>query len=385
MRFVSDSLSTMAPHLSQEELNKLRVLLGKQLTPADALKQLNAARARRKIALIGIDAVRRASRGTSHAPGTRETRGRKAVLGKRAVRALNSTRQRLIKQARGERGVHWKAIITKARVAKVHRSTAKRAFDREGLDVEWRRPREKPVRTPENELARVQVCSSWAAKPVTFYTDKVDLIIDNKKFDVPTHDRGRQYTKQIRVRGHLRSKAEGLKPGFVKPGTRKNRMNTGGFTNVCAGISGGKVVLWHYLEKRWNGDAAAHLFSNIIPKVVKRIKGHKAKYLVMHDNDPTGYMSKKGVAARSENSVDSLLLPPYSPDLNPCDFYLWNAVMERFLKEPKKGRETVASFKARLRKAALSLPRAEVLKAVAAIKARAQAIIDADGKNISMD
>lgn len=82
--------------------------------------------------------------------------------------------------------------------------------------------------------------------------------------------------------------------------------------------------------------------------------------------------------------VGQVPLPRYSPDLNPCDFWLWTAVQHR-MDQHKVGRESAAAYKARLRRTALALPEAEVRKAVAAIKSRAQAIFEAKGKTIQRD
>ena len=90
-----------------------------------------------------------------------------------------------------------------------------------------------------------------------YFRDGLDMIIDNKGFDIPTTERARKYLNSQLVRFHLRTPAEGLKNEFTKPGRKKNRMNTGARANVCAGVSNGRIVLWHYLPKSWTGQAAA--------------------------------------------------------------------------------------------------------------------------------
>ena len=71
------------------------------------------------------------------------------------------------------------------------------------------------------------VCDIWENKPAKYFTDDLDLIIDNKKWAAPTNERAQRYVKQQRVRGHLRTPAEGVKKNFTKPSTKKHRMNTG--------------------------------------------------------------------------------------------------------------------------------------------------------------
>ena len=52
----------------------------------------------------------------------------------------------------------------------------------------------------------------------------------------------------------------------------------------------------------------------------------KKKFTIVEDNDPTGYTSKKAVAAKEDSKITAVALPRYSPDLNPLDFFLWSEV-----------------------------------------------------------
>ena len=104
----------------------------------------------------------------------------------------------------------------------------------------------------------------------------------------------------------------------------------------------------------------------------------------MEDNDPAGFKSSKGKMAKGANSMRTVNQPPYSPDLNPLDFSIWAAIDKKALGGHAAG-ESIAAYKARLRRIALSMPRAEVRMAVEGIKKRAQAIFEADGGNIPRD
>ena len=315
--------------------------------------------------------------------GAPEQRGRKRALASRGVKALNATRKKLIKKSKGEYEVHWKDVIKKARVTTVHRSTAKRAFDREGIDVEWRRPREKPSRGPEHVKERLEMCRECKNKPVSFFTG-MDVIMDNKRWDFPTTDKARTYVRRLRVRGHLRTPAEGLKPNFTKPNRKKNRMYTAA-VSLCAGIARNKVVLWTYLPKTWNGTAAANLFKGPVLKALKQNSAGKTRFRIIEDNDPTGYTCKKAVAAKGESRITAVSLPRYSPDLNPLDFFLWSEVERRMAKHDPKPKETMTQFKARLRRTAMGIPSSLIAKAIANMKKRAQAIFDAKGHDIACD
>jgi hypothetical protein len=105
---------------------------------------------------------------------------------------------------------------------------------------------------------------------------------------------------------------------------------------------------------------------------------------VLEDNDPTGYKSKKAMAAKEEMKIEAIDFPKYSPDLNPCDFFLWSEVQRRMALKKEPRHETVAGYKARLRRTALAIPEAVIRKAVLSIRKRAQQVFDADGGDIPL-
>ena len=106
-----------------------------------------------------------------------------------------------------------------------------------------------------------------------------------------------------KVRFNLRTKAEGLKPGFTKPDTKKHRVNTGGKLNVCAAIVGCKVKVWHYLPKTWNATEADKLYRGPIARALNKYVGEKGRYTILENNDPTGYKSNKAKKAKSELNI----------------------------------------------------------------------------------
>ena len=375
----------MAPHLSCSELDFIQKLDQEGKTPIAIHAALTAKRARAGIAAPHLTKLRKAIKGKTYKRGCKETRGRKQKYSKKWVLALNKTRKELLKQANNNREIRWQDVVKKARAPKGHRTTVKRAFARQGLKVKARKPREKPQRTPAHQEERVQHCSTWGKKPASFYTDKVDMIIDNKVFDLPTSERARQYLAHQRVRFHLRMPSEGLRKECTKPGRKKNNYNTGGKVNVCAGISNGRVVLWEYLPKSWNGEEAARLYQGAILKGLKKHRGQKRNYRVLEDNDPRGYKSGKAQAAKAEHGITAVPFPRYSPDLNPLDFAIWNEVEARMIKNTPKHLETVAAYKKRLRLTALRLPSQFVVKAVRSIPARMKAVVAAKGGNIKCD
>ena len=105
--------------------------------------------------------------------------------------------------------------------------------------------------------------------------------------------------------------------------------------------------------------------------------------LNLEDNDPTGYKSGKGVAAKKEAGIVALSLPKRSPDLNPLDYGLWHAINVEMKKQEnmmrKNKKETTAAYMARLRRTALSLPAPLVKSTVMSMYKRIRLVVQAKG------
>ena len=288
-------------------------------------------------------------------------------------------------QADNDYEVHWSHIIKAARVPKVNATTAARNMKKAGYKVAWRTPRAKPWRTEAAVAERKRICNVLRKHPESFWQKRVDLFMDNKKWDVPTSARGKKYVRTMRIRGHLRKPSEGLKKAFTKPHPRKHKTNTGGKVNLCAGIINGRVRVWHYLPKTWNKNAAVALYRDVIAPALKKHRGNKRTYVILEDNDPTGYKSNDAKSAKATLKIEPLAFPTYSPDLNPCDFSLWEEVQARMDKQKPPPREGLDAFKARLRKTAMAIPEKVIRNMVQSIKGRAQSIYENDGGHISRD
>ena len=375
----------MAPHLSPRELDLIHGWQKQGKTPIEVHGLLARRRARQNVAAPCLPRLRQALRGLTYKRSRKETRGRKKTYSKQWVLKMNAKRKALIKKAKGQREVRWEDVRKGARAPKSHRSTLVRSFRREGLPVEARPPRLKPSRTAQQAKQRVDYCKEWCEKPASYFVSTVDMIIDNKQFDVPTTERARSYLASQRVRFHLRTPGEGSQPEMTKPGRKNNRMNTGAVAKVCAGICNGRIAMWEYLPKLWNGKQAASLYRGLVIKTLKKNSGTKRRHLVFEDNDPVGYKSNKGLQAKEELGIEAVPMPAYSPDLNPLDFSLWDEVERRMLKNAPKKVETVLAYKKRLRLTALRLPRDLVTRAVSAMPKRMRAVVEAKGHSIKDD
>ena len=111
----------------------------------------------------------------------------------------------------------WVGVVWQGRDPAVHPTTAVRAFAREGFDAKLRRPREKQQRTAKAKAERTEICGRMRRWPLTKFTDEFDMIIDNKRFDVPTTPEARLYQDKQKVVAQLQTRNEGLRNGFTKP------------------------------------------------------------------------------------------------------------------------------------------------------------------------
>ncbi len=77
--------------------------------------------------------------------------------------------------------------------------------------------------------------------------------------------------------------------------------------------------------------------------------------------------------------------PKYSPDLNPLDYSLWEEVQARMDEQGAPARESLKAFKARLRRTALSIPKAVVQKILGDMVTRSQEAYERNGGHILRD
>lgn len=302
-------------------------------------------------------------------------------------KAMDRARVKLYKEADSEDEVHWEDIRKKARVKEAHRTTVAMSFKREGIPVSRRPPREKPLRGPEHEKEREVYCAGKAkiVKSDKHHFLKKHMFLDNKTWPVPTTARARRFLKTRRVRFHLRTPSEGLKKGFTKPSGKKHAMNTGAKLKLMAGIAGCRVVLWEYFDSNWTAEVAANMYRGPVKRALVRNFGKKRRYRIVEDNDPTGYKSQAALDAKTDMGIEAEAFPRYSPDLNPLDYFLWEEVQNRMdAKEPAKI-ESVGDFKRRLRKTAMSIPKAVIRKGILDLNRRVKACAANKGCHIPRD
>lgn len=101
---------------------------------------------------------------------------------------------------------------------------------------------------------------------------------DNHLFKVAYTGKGRKLLAKRSVRGVYRKKGKSLRPSQVKP-KKTLKVSTGAKGILkTVGVGAGKVLIFHTIKGRWGGDAAEHLYKNVIPKALKKAYPKKKSF-----------------------------------------------------------------------------------------------------------
>jgi hypothetical protein len=373
----------MGKHFTDAEQDNMHKWKAQPWTPNQIHARLAKDRARRGQPAPDPTTVRRFVNGKTFKRSAAETRGRKNKLSATNIRTMDRVRDEIITKAKGEREVTWEEIIRKSRVPTVDRSTAAKHM-KKSLGVKPHRPRAKLIRSEADQAERKRICNRLRKLPLKYWTGSVHLFMDNKRWPVPSSAKGKEYLKKSKVRFVIRKANEGLKPGYTKPDKRKHRTNLGG-VNFVAGIVKGKVRIWHYFDGAWNSDKAAEVYTDVVAPALVRAYGKKRRFTVLEDNDPTGYKSGEARQAKADLSIVPIEFPTYSPDLNPCDYALWDEVERRMDQQAAPKNESREAFKARLRRTALAIPPATIYGMLGGMVHRTQSVYENNGGHIPRD
>ena len=342
----------------------------------DALRVVNAKREAAGIEdLIHKTTLHRFVNSKTHRRGRKETRGRKKLLTKADLLKLEQTRRRLIKTS--QKRVCYADVL---KASGLKRKASQRTIE-DGLrekGVRFRAPREKIYITADDAKTRLKVCNQWLKKPASYWSRSVRAYVDNKAWPAPLTPKQRAHYRQTRITGHLRKASEGIEKGFTKPRTKHSWTGVPSIT-VAAAVNKKRVIMWHTLDKPWNGTTAADMYQGPLLAALRRTYGKKKSYTIVEDGDRKGNQSGKGLQATSKAKIRALTLPPRRPSLMPLDFALWHEIENRMEKSMPKGRETKEAFIKRLEKTARALPPSLVGKAVGRMKPNVKAIVDAKG------
>ena len=223
----------------------------------------------------------------------------------------------------------------------------------------------------------------YKGKPRVWFRKHIHGHQDNHMFKVALRAPGRKLLAKRRVRGVLRKKGKSLRPGHVKP-SPKLKISTGakGILKTAA-VGGGKMLVFHTVVDRWNGDAAAAMYKTVMAKAFKSRYPKAKSYTLLEDNDPTGNLSGKGIKAKQEAKIKVFQIPKRSPDLNVLDYTIWSEIEKRMRAQERKfpdaKTETRAQFEKRLDKTAMNLEPDYIDRAIMDLKNRCEKLYQAKG------
>ena len=307
--------------------------------------------------------------------------GRPVALTKVFVNRLQNTLDAMVKKADGQKEITVKMLKAKTKV-KVSERAILDALHKRG--VYFRPQRSKPVLTQVDVDERFKFAKKYRNKTKKWWLKTLHMVIDCKHFPMHTTGASRAYAARRTIRGAYRTKEQGLDQAYVAV-PKSLRYNTGAKSAmIAAGVGAGKTLLWEEIKGRWNGQAAADLYTGPIQKILNKTYPTKRRFTVLEDNDPSGFRSNKGKTAKSDANIDVFAIPPHSPDLNVCDYALWKEINKRMrAKEagwPKSKRESRDQYLARLKKTAKTLPKKFIKDSIGDMVRRCSRLYEQKGK-----
>ena len=153
---------------------------------------------------------------------------------------------------------------------------------------------------------------------------------------------------------------------------------------VTCAICADKVLLWHVTPGQWTGDAAAAMYKKLGAALRAQYPGRR-RFTILEDNDPSGYKSNKGEAAKLAENIAPMNFPKRSSDLNPLDFNIWARINKAMRAQEKKfkpaRRENRVEYMRRLQKVATSLAARDLTKTIGSMKRKCAACVAARGRH----
>ena len=314
------------------------------------------------------------------ARGNPTTKGAPVKFKPKDVDKVLKVLEGMVKEANAQKEVTLDMVLKKAGY-EVSTKTARKGIKQR--KVAFYKLKEKPLLEPSDVKDRKKFADDHKHRSAARWVVQPHAIIDDKSFQMTCHEQSREYAARRSVRGAYQKKGSMPKHWLVKPSSGANKAKFPGI-RVTAAVIKGKIRVWKYTDGKWNAKAAAEMYKHALaPALKKAYPDHKGPFTIIEDNDPTGYKSKLGIAAKKDARIIVDCLPKRSPDLNVLDYSLWHEINVRLRKQErsfrKEKRETKEEFKGRLRKTAMGLPASFVKAAVGSMKRRCAKIADMNG------
>ena len=246
------------------------------------------------------------------------------------------------------------------------------------LGVCYRPPRSKVYVSDNDAKMRLEMAKVWARRPASYWSTSIHAYVDNKALPVPLNAKQRARFRQTLVTGHLRKAGEAVERGFTRP--REKHCFTGiPSITISAAVAKDKVIMWHVVDGKWNGSAAATMYEKHLKPALLRKGGKRARYTIVEDGDRKGNVSGLGIEAKARAIICAQTLPPRTPSLMPLDYSVWHAIVQKMAAGGPKGTETRHAFLSRLKKVAKSLPKGFIKSVIGRMKSNTKALVDAGG------
>ena len=149
---------------------------------------------------------------------------------------------------------------------------------------------------------------------------------------------------------------------------------------VSAGICYGGKGRLHFVTDKAKINAE-HYMANLLPKLIEDCKDVAPRDFIFQQDSAPAHAARQTQEWLQQNTPDFITKdewPPNSPDLNPLDYHVWGAMLERYrIHKPKPQNKT--ELKAVLEIIWADLPQAPIDKAILAFRKRLRACANADG------
>ena len=150
---------------------------------------------------------------------------------------------------------------------------------------------------------------------------------------------------------------------------------------ISAGISYGGKGRLHFVAEKAKINAEYYV-NNLLPGLIGdcQVLAPNNNFIFQQDGAPahTSRLAQEWLEQNTPDFIKKDEWPPNSPDLNPLDFHIWGAMLEKYQAYiPKPTNKT--ELKIVLEAIWNDLPQEPIKKAVLAFRKRLQACIRADG------
>ena len=149
---------------------------------------------------------------------------------------------------------------------------------------------------------------------------------------------------------------------------------------VSAGVCyGGKRSL-HFVANNAKINADYYMI-NLLPKLMEDCKDVAPRDFIFQQDSAPAHGARPTQEWLQQNTPDFITKdewPPNSPDLNPLDYHVWGAMLEKYrIHKPKP--QNKAELQTVLEVIWADLPQAPIDKAILAFRKRLRACVNADG------